>query len=54
VAIFIDVAELLCTLALLTDSDTAVRTGRRVLGVSTLARALPVLQPVALSPATRK
>ena len=54
VSMRIDVAELLCTLALLTDSDTAVRTGRRVLGVSTLARALPVLQPVALSPATRK
>ena len=34
--------------------DRAIRTGRRVLGVPDLARALPALQPVALSPPTRK
>ena len=50
----IDVAELLCTLALLVGADRAVRTGRRVLGVPGLSRALPVLQPVALTPPTRK
>lgn len=50
----VDIADLLTTLALLTDADRAVRTGRRVLGVSGLARALPVLQPVALSPETRR
>jgi uncharacterized membrane protein YbhN (UPF0104 family) len=50
----IDIAELLCTLAMIVGADRAVRTGRRVLGVSTLARALPVLQPVALSPVTRR
>ena len=50
----IDTAELLTTLALLTDVDRAVATGRQVLGVDGLARALPALQPVALSYATRK
>lgn len=50
----IDVAELLCTLAMLTDVDTAVSIGRQVLGVEQLARCLPALQPVALSPATRR
>lgn len=50
----IDVAELLCTLAMIVGPDRAVRSGRQVLGVSALARALPVLQPVALSPTTRK
>jgi glycosyltransferase 2 family protein len=50
----IDIAELLCTLAMIVGPDRAVRTGRQVLGVTTLARALPVLQPVALSPVTRK
>ena len=50
----IDTAELLTTLALLTDVDRAVATGRTVLGVGGLARALPALQPVALSPQTRK
>lgn len=53
-AMRIDVAELLCTLAMIVGADRAVRTGRRVLGVSTMARALPVLQPVALSAPTRK
>ena len=50
----IDLAELLCTLALLTDVDRAIATGREVLGASGLARALPALQPVALSRPTRK
>jgi glycosyltransferase 2 family protein len=50
----IDVAELLCTLATLTTVERAVSSGRRVLGPEALARALPVLQPVALSPATRR
>lgn len=49
-----DVAELLCTLAMLTDVERAVRTGRTVLGVAGLARALPALQPVALSGPTRR
>ncbi|MEZ5115102.1 MAG: flippase-like domain-containing protein [Candidatus Nanopelagicales bacterium] len=50
----IDIAELLCTLALLTSSERAIGSGRRVLGVSGLSRALPVLQPVALSTETRR
>lgn len=50
----IDVAELLCTLAMLTSVDRAVETGRRTLGSDALARALPALQPVALSSSTRK
>ena len=54
VAMRIDVAELLCTLAMLVGPDRAVRSGRRVLGVQGLARALPVLQPVAFNPVTRK
>lgn len=54
VSMRIDVAELLSTLALLTSVERAVATGRLVLGVDGLARALPVLQPVALSPGTRR
>lgn len=50
----IDIAEMLCTLAMLTSVDRAVATGRSILGVDGLTRALPVLQPVALSGATRK
>jgi uncharacterized membrane protein YbhN (UPF0104 family) len=50
----IDTAELLCTLAMATDVDHAVETGRRVLGVDGLARALPALQPVAMSYDTRR
>jgi len=53
-AMRIDVAEMLCTLAMIVGADRAVRTGRRVLGVSTMGRALPVLQPVALSTPTRR
>ena len=50
----IDTAELLTTLALLTDVDRAVSSGRTVLGLTGLAKALPALQRVALSPKTRK
>ncbi len=54
VAMRIDVAELLCTLAMLTDVDRAVSTGVEILGVDGIGRALPALQPVALSRRTRK
>jgi uncharacterized membrane protein YbhN (UPF0104 family) len=50
----IDIAELLCTLALLTDPERAVATGLRVLGRERLVRCLPTLQRVALSPGTRR
>ena len=50
----IDLAELLCTLALLTSVERAVEAGRLILGVDALTRALPALQPVALSGMTRK
>ena len=50
----IDLAELLCTAALLTDAARAVATGARVFGVDRVARALPALQMIALSPETRR
>jgi glycosyltransferase 2 family protein len=50
----LDLAELLCTLSMLTSVDRAVQSGRKVLGSAGLARVLPALQPVALSPSTRK
>lgn len=50
----VDLAELLCTLSLLTDPDRAVATGQRVLGPLRLVKALGVLQPIALSTETRK
>ena len=50
----LDIAELLCTLAMLTDPDRSLAAGRRVLGTKTIVSALPVLQPVALSSVTRK
>lgn len=53
VAMRIDVAELLCTLAMQTSPERAIATGRAALGVSGLVRALPALQPVALSGRTR-
>lgn len=53
-AIRIDIAEMLCSLAILTDADRAIATGRNVLGAITLSRALPALQPVALSRTLRK
>jgi len=54
VSLRIDLAELLVTLAMLTNVERAVRTGRTVLGVAGLSRALPALQPVALSAPTRR
>ena len=53
VSMRIDVAEMLCTLAMLTDVDRAIETGRAVLGLDGITRALPALQPVALSRTTR-
>ena len=53
VSMRIDVAELLCTLAMLTDVERAVETGKAALGLDGIGRALPALQPVALSRATR-
>ena len=53
VALRLDVAEMLCTQALLVGAERAIASGRRVLGLEQLSRALPVLQPVGLSPATR-
>jgi uncharacterized protein (TIRG00374 family) len=50
----IDLAELLVTLAMLTDADRAVNSGRVVLGVEGMARALPALQPVAMTAETRR
>ena len=49
----IDLAEMLCTLAMLSDPDRAVASGRHVLGDVYIARALPALQPVAFSNSTR-
>ncbi|MEI6620983.1 MAG: lysylphosphatidylglycerol synthase transmembrane domain-containing protein [Actinomycetes bacterium] len=50
----LDLAELLCTLAMLTDPDRAIAAGRRVLGTERLVKALPALQPVALTAVTRR
>lgn len=49
----IDLAEALCTLAALSTPEEAIAAGRAVLGDKVLARALPALQPVALSSTTR-
>ncbi|MFN8167757.1 MAG: lysylphosphatidylglycerol synthase transmembrane domain-containing protein [Candidatus Nanopelagicales bacterium] len=49
----IDLAELLCTAALLTDAPRAVAAGARVFGADRIVRALPALQLIALSPETR-
>lgn len=54
VALRIDVAELLCTLSILTSVPRAVQAGRTVLGLAGLSRALPALQPVALSAPSRR
>ncbi len=54
VVLRIDLAEMLCTLALLAGSERAIASGRRVLGPEVLVTALPVLQPVALSPTTKR
>jgi glycosyltransferase 2 family protein len=50
----LDLAELLCTAALLTDAPRAVATGARVFGADRIVKALPALQPVALSSETRR
>ena len=50
----IDLAEMLCSFALLTDSDRAVAAAVKVFGADEIARALPALQLIALSPDTRK
>lgn len=49
----IDLAEALVTLSLSADPARAIQAAQVVLGVAGLARALPALQPVALSPHTR-
>jgi len=49
----IDLAEALVTLSLAADPARAIQAGRVVLGDLGLARALPALQPVALSTYTR-
>jgi len=50
----VDLAELLCTMSLLTNPDRAVASGQRVLGPLRLVKALGVLQPIALSSETRR
>jgi uncharacterized membrane protein YbhN (UPF0104 family) len=50
----IDLAELLCTAALLTNAERAVAAGVRVVGGDRLARALPALQTIAFSTDTRR
>jgi uncharacterized membrane protein YbhN (UPF0104 family) len=54
VAMRLDLAELLCTLSLVTTPNRAVASGQRVLGPLRLVKALGVLQPIALSNDTRK
>jgi uncharacterized protein (TIRG00374 family) len=49
----IDLAEALVTLSIAADPVRAIQAGRVVLGDAGLARALPALQPVALSSHTR-
>lgn len=53
VSMRIDVAEMLCTLAMLTSVDKAVEVGRSIMGPDAIGKALPALQPVALSRTTR-
>lgn len=50
----IDLAELLCSLALRVGAERTVAAATSVLGVETVTRALPVLQRVALSQTTRR
>ena len=50
----IDLAELLCNLALVSTPDRAVAAALRVIGRARLVRCLPALQQVALSPETRR
>ncbi|MBU6347633.1 MAG: flippase-like domain-containing protein [Actinomycetales bacterium] len=49
----IDLAEIFCTLAILSDSARAMQSGQLVLGENHLSRALPALQSVAFSTNTR-
>jgi glycosyltransferase 2 family protein len=49
----LDVAELLASLATLVDADGAVASAAAVMDASELAAAVPLLQPLALSAATR-
>jgi glycosyltransferase 2 family protein len=50
----LDVAELLTSLATLTGEDRAVSAAAEVLGAQGIAPAVPLLQPLALSAATRR
>ena len=50
----LDVAELLASLAVLVCEDRAVSTAAKVLGAEGVAPAVPLLQPLALSAATRR
>jgi uncharacterized membrane protein YbhN (UPF0104 family) len=50
----LDVAELLASLAVLAGEDRAVGAAAEVLGASEVARSVPLLQPLALSAATRR
>jgi uncharacterized protein (TIRG00374 family) len=50
----LDVAELLASLALLVGPDRAVASAGAVIGAADLAAAVPLLQPLALSAATRR
>jgi undecaprenyl-diphosphatase len=49
----LDLAELLASLAILTGADRAVASAAAVIGAQGLAPAVPLLQPLALSTATR-
>jgi uncharacterized membrane protein YbhN (UPF0104 family) len=50
----LDVAELLASLATLVGEDRAVSAAVKVLGAEGVAPAVPLLQPLALSPGTRR
>ena len=50
----LDVAELLASLALLVGPDRAAASAAAVIGAADLAAAVPLLQPLALSAATRR
>lgn len=50
----LDVAEMLASAALLTDPERTIEVAAEVMGDEELIRALPVMQPVALSEPTRR
>jgi glycosyltransferase 2 family protein len=50
----IDVVELLTSLAVIVGPDRAVASAARVLGADALKPALPLMQPIVLTPITRK